>query len=214
MDQLFTGSGYDISHACSILGIKLSGSACTNVLHNIRNAQSWAEIRTTLVRELSDTPDMVDLITAFRQLCQNGRSIQDYNTQFCEFLFCTKSITDTDDIDLLQRYCDGLDDEYEAFCTKQVAKMRDHTVHLSEIMDHARKFTLNSKILPPQVLKYRLLLPGPPHRGRDQCHVLTMTNRVPETPIFGAISTNVLGMTIACVAVTECIVHNRAAVLP
>ncbi len=38
MDQLFTGSGYDISHACSILGIKLSGSARTNVLHNIRHA--------------------------------------------------------------------------------------------------------------------------------------------------------------------------------
>ncbi len=49
MDQLFTGSGYDISHARSILGIKLSGSARTNVLHNIRHAQSWAEIRTTLV---------------------------------------------------------------------------------------------------------------------------------------------------------------------
>ena len=80
MDQLFTGSSYDISHACSILGIKLSGSARTNMLHNICNAQSWAEIRMTLVRELSDTPDVVDLITAFRQLHQNGRSIQYYNT--------------------------------------------------------------------------------------------------------------------------------------
>ncbi len=49
MDQLFMGSGYNISHARSILGIKLSGSARTNVLHNIRNAQSWAEICTTLV---------------------------------------------------------------------------------------------------------------------------------------------------------------------
>ncbi len=65
MDQLFMGSGYDLSHARSILGIKLSGSAWTNVLHNIRNAKSWAEICTTLVRELSDTPDVVDLITAF-----------------------------------------------------------------------------------------------------------------------------------------------------
>ncbi len=78
---------------------------------------------------------MVDLITAFRQLCQNGGPIQDYNAQFHEYLFCTKSITDTDDINLLQRYCDGLDNEYEAFRTKQVAKMRDHTVHLLEIMD-------------------------------------------------------------------------------
>ena len=135
IDQLFMGSGYDISHACSILGIKLSGSAHTNVLHNIRNAQSWAEIRATLVRELSDTPDVVDLITAFRQLRQNGGPIQDYNAQFHEFVFCTKSITDTDDIDLLQRYCDGLDNEYEAFRTKQVTKMRNHTVYLSEIMD-------------------------------------------------------------------------------
>ncbi len=49
MDQLFMGSGYDISHARSILGIKLSGSAHTNVLHNIHNAQSWAEIFATLV---------------------------------------------------------------------------------------------------------------------------------------------------------------------
>ncbi len=149
MDQLFMGSGYDISHACSILGIKLSGSTQTNVLHNICNTQSWAEIHTTLVRELSDTPDVVDLITVFRQLHQNGGPIQDYNAQFCEYLFRTKSITDTDDIDLLQRYCDGLDNEYEAFCTKQVAKMRDYTVHLLEIMDRARKFTLNSKIVSP-----------------------------------------------------------------
>ena len=72
---------------------------------------------------------------AFRQLRQNGGPIQDYNAQFREFLFRTKSIMDTDDIDLLQRYCDGLDNEYEAFRTKQVAKMRNHTVHLSEIMD-------------------------------------------------------------------------------
>ena len=149
MDQLFMGSGYDISHARSILGIKLSGSARTNVLHNIRHAQSWAEIRATLVRELSDTPDVVDLIMAFRQLCQNGGPIQDYNAQFHEFLFRTKSIMDTDNIDLLQRYCDGLDNEYEAFHTKQIAKMCDHTVHLSEIMDCARKFTLNSKIVSP-----------------------------------------------------------------
>ncbi len=137
MDQLFMGSGYDISHAHSILGIKLSGSARTNVLHNIRHAQSWAEVRAILVRELSDTPNVVDLITVFRQLHQTGGPIQDYNTQFCEFLFHTKSITDTDDIDLLQRYCDGLDNEYKAFRTKQVTKMRDHTVYLSEIMDRA-----------------------------------------------------------------------------
>ncbi len=149
MDQLFTGSGYDISHAHSILGIKLSGSARTNVLHNIRHAQSWAEIRATLVCELSDTPDVVDLITAFRQLRQNGGPIQDYNAQFREHLFRTKAITDTDDIDLLQRYCDGLDNEYESFRTKQIARMRDHTVQLSEIMDRAQKFTLNSKILSP-----------------------------------------------------------------
>ncbi len=121
MDQLFTGSGYDISHARSILSIKLSGSARTNVLHNIRHAQSWAEIRATLVCELSDTPDVVDLITAFRQLRQNGGPIQDYNAQFREYLFRTKAITDTDDIDLLQRYCDGLDNEYEPFRTKQIA---------------------------------------------------------------------------------------------
>ena len=56
---------------------------------------------------------------------------------------------DTDDIDLLQRYCDRLDDEYEAFRTKQVTKMCDHTVHLLEIMDCAQKFTLNSKIVSP-----------------------------------------------------------------
>ena len=90
MDQLFTGSGYDISHARSILGIKLSGSARTNVLHNIRHAQSWAEIRTTLVHELSNTPDVVDLITAFRQLRQNSGLIQDYNAQFHEYLFQDK----------------------------------------------------------------------------------------------------------------------------
>ncbi len=137
MDQLFTSSGYDISHARSILSIKLSGSAWTNVLHNIRHAQSWAEIRATLVCELSDTPDVVDLITAFRQLRQNGGLIQDYNAQFHEYLFRTKAVTDTDDIDLLQRYCDGLDNEYESFCTKQIARMRDHTVQLSEIMDRA-----------------------------------------------------------------------------
>ena len=113
------------------------------------HAQSWAEIRTTLVHELSDTPDVVDLITAFRQLRQNGGPIQDYNAQFREYLFRTKAITDTDDIDLLQRYCDGLDNEYEPFRTKQVVRMRDHTVHLSELMDRARKFTLNSKILSP-----------------------------------------------------------------
>ena len=149
MDQLFMGSGYDISHAHSILGIKLSGSARTNVLHNIRNVQSWAEIRVTLVRELSDTPDVVDLITAFRQLHQNGGPIQDDNAQFCEYLFRTKSIMDTDNIDLLQRYCDRLDNEYETFRTKQVAKMRDHMVPLSELMDCASKFTLNSKIVSP-----------------------------------------------------------------
>ncbi len=92
---------------------------------------------------------MVDLITAFRQLCQNSEPIQDYNAQFREYLFRTKAVTDTDDIDLLQRYCDGLDNEYESFRTKQIARMRDHTVQLSEIMDRARKFTLNSKILSP-----------------------------------------------------------------
>ena len=68
MDQLFMGSGYDISHIRYILGIKLLGSAHTNVLHHINNAQSWPEIRATLVRELSNTPDVMDLITAFRQL--------------------------------------------------------------------------------------------------------------------------------------------------
>ena len=99
---------------------------------------------------LRDTPDVVDLITAFRQLCQNGGLIQDYNAQFREYLFRTKAIMDTDDIDLLQRYCDGLD-EYEPFRTKQVARMWDHTVHLSELMDRTRKFTLNSKILSPPV---------------------------------------------------------------
>ncbi len=133
MDQLFMGSGYNISHARSILGIKLSGSTQTNVLHNICNAQSWAKICATLVRELSDTPDVVDLIMAFRQLHQNGGPIQDYNAQFREYLFRTNLITDTDDINLLQRYCDGLDNEYEAFHTKQVVKMRDHTVHLSKL---------------------------------------------------------------------------------
>ncbi len=80
---------------------------------------------------------MVDLITAFRQLRQNGGLIQDYNAQFREYLFRTKSITDTDDINLLQRYCDGLDNEYEPFRTKQVARMRDYTIHLSELMDRA-----------------------------------------------------------------------------
>ncbi len=149
MDQLFMGSGYDISHVHSILGIKLSGYTWTNVLHNIHNAQSWAEIHVTLVRELSDTPEVVDLITVFRQLCQNGGPIQDCNTQFCEYLFHTKSIMDTDDIDLLQWYCDGLHNEDEMFCTKQVAKMQDHTVHLSELMDCSCKFTLNSKIVSP-----------------------------------------------------------------
>ena len=135
------------------------------MLHNIHNAQSWAEIHATLVRELSDTPDVVDLITAFRQLRQNGGPIQDYNAQFREFLFRTKSITDTDNINFLQRYCDGLDNEYEAFCTKQVTKMCDHTVYLSEIMDHVRKFTLNSKIVSPsagselQVAAARTTLP-------------------------------------------------------
>ncbi len=86
---------------------------------------------------------------AFRQLRQNGGPIQDYNAQFCEYLYRTKAITDTDDIDLLQRYCDGLDNEYEPFHTKQVARMQDHMVHLSELMDRAHKFTLNSKILSP-----------------------------------------------------------------
>ncbi len=147
MDKLFMGSGYDMSHAHYILGIKLLGSACTNVLHNISNAQSWAEICTTLVRELSDTPDVVDLIMAFCQLCQNGGPIQDDNTQFHEYLFHTKSVTDTDNIDL--RYCDGLDSEYETFRTKQVAKMWDHTVHLSELIDRTWKFNLNYKIAAP-----------------------------------------------------------------
>ena len=171
------GSSYDISHARSILGIKLSGSARTNVLHNICNVQSWAKIHAILVRELSDTPDVVDLITVFRQLCQNGGPIQDYNAQFHEYLFCTKSITDTDDIDLLQRYCDGLDNEYEAFHTKQVVKMWDHMVHLSEIMDHVQKFTLNSKIVSPstgselQVAAARTTSPWKrpvPHADDDQ----------------------------------------------
>ncbi len=84
------------------------------MLHNISNAQSWAEICATLVRELSDTPDVVDLVMVFQQLHQNG-PIQDYNMQFREYLFCTKLVTDTDDIDLLQWYCDGLDSEYETF---------------------------------------------------------------------------------------------------
>ncbi len=123
MDQLFMGSGYDMSHARYILGIKLLGSACTNVLHHINNAQSWPEICATLVRELSNTLDVVDLITAFRQLCQNSGLIQDYNAQFCEYLYHTKSVMDTDNIDLLQWYCDGLDSEYESFRTKQVTKM-------------------------------------------------------------------------------------------
>ncbi len=122
------------------------------MLHNISNAQSWAEIHATLVRELSDTPDVVDLVTVFQQLRQNGGPIQDYNAQFCKYLFHTKSITDTDDINLLQWYCDGLDNEYETFRTKQVARMRDHTVHLSELRDRAHKFTLNSKIAAPSTV--------------------------------------------------------------
>ena len=113
----------------------------------------------------------------FRQLRQNSGPIQDYYAQFREFLFHTKSIMDTDDIDLLQRYCDGLDNEYEAFRTKQVVKMRDHTVYLSEIMDHARKFTLNSKIVSPfagselQVAAARTTSPQKrpaPHADDDQ----------------------------------------------
>ncbi len=103
----------------------------------------------TLVHELSDTPDVVDLITAFRQLRQNGGPIQDYNAQFCEYLYRTKAVTDTEDINLLQRYCDGFNNEYESFCTKQVARMRDHMIRLSDLMDHACKFTLNSKMLSP-----------------------------------------------------------------
>ncbi len=50
MDQLFTGSGYDISHARSILGIKLSGSAQTNVpmyfitfaMRGLKSTQPWS----------------------------------------------------------------------------------------------------------------------------------------------------------------------------
>ncbi len=102
MDQLFMGSNYDISHIHCILGIKLVGSACTNVSRHIDTAHSWPEIHVALVKELSDTPDAVDLITAFHQLHQNGSSIQDYNTQFHEYLYRTKSVTDTDDFDLLQ----------------------------------------------------------------------------------------------------------------
>ena len=94
----------------------------------------------------------MDLVTAFQQLCQNSGPIQDYNVQFHEYLFHTKSVTDTDNIDLLQRYCDGLDSEYKTFRTKQVARMRDHMVHLSELMDRAHKFTLNSKIAAPSMV--------------------------------------------------------------
>ncbi len=135
MDQLFMDSSYDISYIHHILGIKLVGSVHTNVSCHIDSAHSWAEIHAALVKELSDTPDTVDLITAFCQLHQNSSSIQDYNAQFCEYLHCTKSITDTDDLDLLQCYCDSLDSEYEAFCTKQVTKMRDRSMQLSELMD-------------------------------------------------------------------------------
>ncbi len=82
MDQLFMGSGYDMLHIHYILGIKLLGSACTNVLHHINNAQSWPEICATLVRKLSNILDVIDLITAFRQLRQNSGPIQDYNPSF------------------------------------------------------------------------------------------------------------------------------------
>ncbi len=42
--------------------------------------------------------------------------------------------------------------EYETFWTKQAAKIRDHTVHLSELMDRTHKFTLNSKIAAPSTV--------------------------------------------------------------
>ncbi len=99
------------------------GSAYTNVSSHIDSANSWVEIHAALVRELSDTPDSVDLITAFHQLRQNSSSIQDYYTQFHEYLQHMKSIADTDDLNLLQCYCNRLNSEYEAFHTKQVAKM-------------------------------------------------------------------------------------------
>ncbi len=128
------GPGYDINHIHCILGIKLVGSTHTNISCHIDAATSWMEICTTLVKESSDTPDLVDLITAFYQFCQNGSSIQDYNAQFCEYLHHTKAITDMDDLDLLQQYCDGWD-EYKAFRTKHVAKIWDQSIQLSELMD-------------------------------------------------------------------------------
>ncbi len=136
LDQLFSGEGCDMPQICWILGIKLIGLARANMDLDI----SKHGFKSTL-----DTPDRVDLVAAFRQICQNGRSLQDYNAKFRGYLFNIKQVPDTQDVDLIQRYCNGLVSKKDSFCTNWVAKMRDRCVSVPELLDPAQKFVLNLK---------------------------------------------------------------------